>query len=108
MLVLIIDTPELTTAKGIRKTGIIYFAVFAFALIPILLIGNLIPSNTPRQNFEKRGDLMEKTLTVLFASVFTLTETALSTALHAEKSVMRRRVMHPGWFNNRASIHVST
>ncbi|CUS14334.1 unnamed protein product [Tuber aestivum] len=97
--------------SSIRKFGIIYFAVFAFAPIPMLLIGNLIPSNTPRQNFGKRGDLTEKTLIVLFASgilIFTLTETALSTALRAATSFMPRPATDPGWFNSRASFYVFT
>ena len=34
----------------------------------MLLIGHIFPSNTPRQNIGKRGDLPEKTLIVLFVS----------------------------------------
>ncbi|PUU79427.1 hypothetical protein B9Z19DRAFT_1125216 [Tuber borchii] len=89
---------------SIRKFGIIYFTVFAFAPIPMLLIGHLFPSNTPRQNFGKRGDLSEKTLIVLFVSSIL----TLSTAFRAATSFMPRPVTDPGWFNSRAAFYVFT
>ncbi|PWW77761.1 hypothetical protein C7212DRAFT_313972 [Tuber magnatum] len=99
-----LSTHTLNIDSGIRKFGIIYFALFAFAPIPMLLIGNLIPSNAPRQNFGKKGDLAEKTLIVLLASGIL----TLSTALRAATSFMPRPVTDPGWFNSRASFYVFT
>ncbi|RPB05921.1 hypothetical protein L873DRAFT_1796774 [Choiromyces venosus 120613-1] len=99
-----LSTHTLKIDSNIRKFGTIYFAVFAFAPIPLLLIGKLIPSNTPRQNFGKRGDLTEKTLIVLSASSIL----TLSTALRVSTFFMPRPVTDPGWFNSRASFYVFT
>ncbi|CAZ85719.1 unnamed protein product [Tuber melanosporum] len=99
-----LSTHTLNIDLSIRKFGIIYFAVFAFAPIPMLLIGNLIPSSTPRQNFGKRGDLTEKTLIVILASAIL----TLSTAFRAATFFMPRPPTDPGWFNSRASFYVFT